>query len=59
MFQCLFVMVEQHGIKGMETIRVVLIMKPTFSFFSLHETQNQDGNSEILRDHSPYLKVFP
>ena len=43
----------------METIRVVLIMKPTFSFFSLCRTQNQNGKSDILRDHSPYVKVFP
>ena len=33
MFQCLFARVKQHGIKGMETIRLVLIMKPTFFFF--------------------------
>ena len=59
MFQFLFVMVEQRKIKGMETIRVVLVMKPTFSFFSLCKTQNQNGNSDILRDHSPYVKVFP
>ena len=45
MFRCLFAMVEQHKIKGIETIRVVLIIKPTFSFYSLYETQNQDGNS--------------
>ena len=59
MFQFLFVMVEQRKIKGMETIRVVLVMKPTFSFFSLCKTQNQNSNSDILRDHSPYVKVFP
>ena len=56
MFRCLFAMVEQHEIKGIETIRVVLIMKPTFSFYSLCETQNQDGNWLNLERSQSILK---